>query len=424
MALWNYKKGFIAYLVYQIFWLYSVALIKIGSKTIILSMGMTLYFLILYYIKKYNNKVTRVPFPYRIPFCLVILSAIVTCLVGLAGFGNEFTRAISNILQDIVIVWLIWKVIETKQDFRTLFKYITIIIFIACLYSLIEYIFKNNILLNYKNMLMNGEISIYPNDSFRGYRICSMFEHPIGAGMCFSLYFIATFSLIIRFRETIPKIYFSVITALLCIPCILLTKMRAALLFAIIGSLIFVNIKNRRFIKLLIGGSFILIIAIPFLGEYINVFLSLFNINKLVSYTNTGSSLVQRMSQFKSVYHLMMLSPVGGLGELFKEYITNQYTNAALAYESIWLEQMAKHGLLGVLSNLILLVYSCWIVPYRYKSKECMFLGLAYWIVYSLTSIPSFRTPLYYLLMFYLIKRTDTYCSKDNYRSFRMESNS
>lgn len=413
-ALNNYRNGFIAYLVYQIFWLYGGCLLKVGNKTITYSMGMTLYFLILYWIKNHQNNFKKIPFPYKIPFIFLILSAFLTCFTSVAGFGNEFTRAISNILQDIIIVWLIWRVIKTKQDFRKLYKYTTYVMFFACIYGLLEFLFKENILLNYKNTLMGGNIGIYSADFARGYRICSFFEHPIGAGLSFAMYFITTFSLFIKWNIKIPNKNFALLTAILCVPCALLTKMRSVLLFMIISSLIFVNFKSKRFFKFIVYGIIVLFLIAPLLGENINVFLSLFNLNKLITYTNTGSSLIQRLNQFKAVGHLMLMSPIGGLGELFKEYVFNQYTQAALSYESIWLEQMAKHGLVGVIANIILMFYTTIVIPSRYKTKECFWWSLAYWIIYTLSSIPSFRTVLYYTFMFYLIKNSKVYFNIQN----------
>ena len=75
--------------------------------------------------------------------------------------------------------------------------------------------------------------------------------------------------------------------------------------------------------------------------KYVELFLSLFS----SKYQNgvKGSTVDQRLSQLNAVYHLMKMSPIGGLGERFGDYISNQYTSAALEYESIWFDVMAKH---------------------------------------------------------------------------------
>lgn len=409
IALFNYKKGFIAYIIYQIFWLYGGNLITLGDKSIVYSMGMTLYFAVLFFVKVKRLRPAKEKFPYKFCFLLLIVSALITPFYAVAGFDEEFTRAISNILQDIVIVWLLWNVIEREDDFKKIYKYITFVMFFACLFGFFEYIIKDNPFLNYKNVLMDGNINIYSLDFGRGYRICSLWEHPIGAGLGYSLYIVVTFYLFINKNKQMPIKYFALLTAILCIPCILLTKMRTAIVFLVIGALMFIDFRKRRFIKLFFVAILLFIVAIPLLGDYINVFLSLFDLGKLVSYSSTGSSLMQRLDQFEAVYQLMLLSPIGGLGELFKEYVVNRYTVAALSYESIWLEQMSKHGIVGVVANLVLMIYSVIVIPKKYKSKECFWLALSYWTIYTLTSIPSFRAIHYYLFMFYLIKTNKNY---------------
>ena len=86
-------------------------------------------------------------------------------------------------------------------------------------------------------------------------------------------------------------------------------------------------------------------------------------------------------------------------------------TDAARGYESIWFEQLVMHGRLGVLCHILLLYYSVIKIPKRFKSKEVLVFSLAYWIIYSITSIPSFRIFLLYLAIFYFIKTSKEYKS-------------
>ena len=98
--------------------------------------------------------------------------------------------------------------------------------------------------------------------------------------------------------------------------------------------------------------------------------------------------------------------------EKFADYIANDFTEMALAYESVWLEQMSKHGLIGIGANIILMVYSIFVVPRKFKSKEMLWLSLAYWGIYTMTSVPTFRTSLFYLLLIYYIKSSEMYKEK------------
>jgi hypothetical protein len=70
---------------------------------------------------------------------------------------------------------------------------------------------------------------------------------------------------------------------------------------------------------------------------------------------------------------------------------------------------MAKHGLVGVLAYVYMIFYSLIKVPKEYKSKQVFFISLAYWGTYTLTSTPYFRIYLYYLALFYFIKKSEVY---------------
>ncbi len=422
----NYKKSFLIYLIYQVLWYYSATLFKIGHKTITISMTMNLIFFALYFIKGNVVCYPRHKHPYALPLFLMVFSSFLTCFFGVAGFALEFTRAINTISQEIILIWLIWYIVESDKDFKFLFKGITIVMLFACLFGILEYIIKTNIFIDIKNRVSDEVIRTYnviqsATAQSRGYRITSVFEHSIGAGMNFGLYFCFVFIMVLKNRIKINDSKLAIITACLCVPCMLLTKMRSAMLFTLIALIGCIDLKNRKFYKLAVCFIVIAIIALPIYWKYVELFLSLFS----SKYQNgvKGSTVDQRLSQLNAVYHLMKMSPIGGLGERFGDYISNQYTSAALEYESIWFDVMAKHGLIGIFSNFIMMIYSIIIIPKRYKSKEILFISLSYWITYTLTSIPSFRIHIYYLVIFYFIKKSEAYrnYNSSNYRMIKLQ---
>ena len=116
-----------------------------------------------------------------------------------------------------------------------------------------------------------------------------------------------------------------------------------------------------------------------------------------------------RLDQLDAVFQLMKQSPLFGLGEKFRLYISNIYTTRALDYESLWLEQMAMHGMVGVFAYIYLIYVSIIVVPRKYKSKQVFLFSLAYWLVYTMTSTPYFRIYFYYIVLFYFIKNSRVY---------------
>lgn len=407
-SLKNFKKAFFSFLIYQIYWFYLAEIITVsGLPTITIGMIMNAWFLLLFIInrKKYIN--TSVRMPYTIPMLLILFSSLVTCFTGLAGFKSEFTRAISLAIQAYPSIWIAWYLIETEEDFKYLFKGYTIVFLIAAVFGMIEYVFKFNVLVAYKSLLREGGIITYSLASGRGYRVMSVFEHCIGGGMTLGLYAAFVFILYVKTKGKMTNKDIALIGAFLCIPCVLLTKMRSAMLFTMICLLGAVDFKKKRFYKLFFLALILLVCITPIILQNSDLFLSLFS--NSVQKKLGGSNMSMRFDQLNAVLNLMKMSPIGGLGELFSEFVSNVYTMQALDYESLWFEQIVKHGMLGVIVHVIMIVYSVIVIPKKYKSKELFILSFAYWAIYTITSIPSFRTTFYYFILFYFIKHSKIY---------------
>lgn len=410
-SLIDFKRAYFMYLVCQIFWFYHIRLIAIkGLPVITIGMALSLWFLMCLLLKRGRIFKYKIGMPYTIPLILIIISMFITCFFAVAGFKSEFSRFISLCIQNYSNIWVTWYLVETEKDFRFLLKAFTITFFVACIFGLIEYVIKFNPYVAYKSLLTEKGIETYALSSGRGYRIMSVFEHPIGAGMTIGLYCVSVFLIFIQQKEKLPFEKLALLTAILCLPCIILTKMRASLFFTLIAALSCAELKKRRFYKILLFVLICSILGFPIIVENANIFLSMFS--KAAQKIARGSSAEMRLRQLRAVVELMKMSPIGGLGERFSDLISNEYTAAALDYESLWFEQMAKHGVVGVTAHVILIVFEVIIVPRKYRSNEIFFISLAYWLTYTLTSVPSFRTHYYYFILFYFIKRTNKYRRK------------
>lgn len=408
----NFKKAYFLFMIYQIYWFYLAEIITIkGFPTITIGMIMPLWFFLIFIIKRKKYIRTNIKMPYALPLCLILFSMVITCFTGLAGFKYEFSRMVSVAIQTFPTIWMSWYLIETEKDFKFLMKGYVLVFLLAALFGLFEYLIQANPLVDYKSLLKEGGIRVYSLVHGRGYRVMSFFEHCIGGGMTLGLYSAFVFNLYISSKKSIPYRTIAFIGALLCIPCVILTKMRSAMLFTVICFFALIDFKKKRFYKILLFGVVVFIAILPLLQQNSSLFLSL--INKDVQKQLGGSNLDMRLSQLEAVINLMKMSPIGGLGEKFNELISNQYTVQALDYESLWFEQLVKHGLIGAVVHVIMIFYSVIIVPKRYNSKELFIISCAYWITYTVTSIPSFRTSFYYFVLFYLIKHTSVYKEKN-----------
>lgn len=405
----NFKKGLIIFITYELFW-YSTSVFRISALSLNSTMLLTVGFSVLYLIKKEKNKVCKETFPYAIPFVIAICSYILSSFYAISGFQTEFSRVLNYIFKDYIIIWLLWNTLETEKDFNYLFKAVSVVVFIGCVYGFIEYVLKDNPLLNYKNVLSSNTINIYNSTGLRGYRLSSYFEHPIGAGMVFGLYSIFTIYLWIN-KRYLPANKLALITAFACIPCIMLTKMRSAILFMLICALVFVNKKifsKKKFWNIVLLFIIVLPIVIYISKDSLDLLFNMFTADS--SSTIGGSSLTMRLSQLDAVKHIMKTSPIFGLGETFRSYITRSvYTDAALGYEGLWFEQAVMHGIFGIGSTILMIYYTVVKIPKKYNSKEACIFALAYWIVYSFSSIPSFRMCYFWLIEFYFIKTSEIY---------------
>lgn len=405
----DFKKGLMLLTIYQIFG-YTTRLISVAGFSLNTTIGVNAGYLVLFLLKRkrYNH---RKNFPYKLPFVLVLISYAATCLVAISGIGPELSRSIMRILRDYVLAWMLWNVIETKKDFNFLFKGITWTMFIAAVYGIAEYFMKKNPVLDYKVALSDGTIALYDMSGLRGYRMTSLFEHPLGAGMMFGLFSIFVLLLWMEKSEQIPNRNLALLTCLLGLLCVFLTKMRSGILYTMIlaTSLLAPKVvKRKKFYYFVIALIVMSPILYLIMNQNINIIFSLFTKEK--SSSIGGSSLSMRLEQLGAVRVIMAQSPIAGLGETFRSFISrNSFTDAALGYESVWFEQAVMHGMIGVVSTAVLIYYSVIKIPRYYNSRNASVFALAYWIVYTFSSIPSYRIVFYYLPMFYFIKTSERY---------------
>lgn len=414
LSLFRYKKAFLIYLLYKLVLVQNIVILAIpGIPILQLSLVMSIWFIMLYPFKMKKEANQRMDEnPLRIPFLFFILVWFLAMVFSISGFANELTRYILNISEKILLIWLCWNVVQTKEDFRFLYKGITMIIFCTCLYGLFEYVLKINPLQQYEMSLMSNDNRTvnYTYDTVnRGYRISSVFSHPIGAGLTWALYIIATLTLKIRYRKNLPNLALVIITVIIAVVCVFLTKMRSPLLFMLLSIPCFLSFKNNKTVLSTMLVVIISIIMIPLLSKN-QIFMSLFNSQSAL--VVKGSSLDQRITQFVNAWQLVKDNLITGLGAKFQDALTFSSQIALsqnlLGLESLWLNDLVKFGVLGIISDVVWFYYLLVKLPLKYKNFELFILAFAYLVTVSITSTPGFQIYLLYLFIFYLIK----HCSK------------
>jgi len=404
----NFKKAYLLYMLLEIFWFPNAKVVAInGLPSVPIYLLTSFSFFLIFFAKEWYKRSTP-SFPLLVPFVFTTISRFLTCFTSISGFADELSRTIGYVFFSVLEVWLIWNVIESEKDFSFLYKGFAIIFGFASFYAVIEHIIQRNPIALMKSEMTPDGLSFYGYDPYRGYKLMSIFEHPIGAGINFGIFFIMTALVVFVYKKRYQRnAWMYLFIAALGVLCILWTKMRAGIFFLLISFFSVVNFKRQYTYRIIIISIIGLILVFPLYKNNINIFFSLFSAKARESVS--GSSISMRFEQLYGVLDLMKRAPLTGLGERFSDYASEDVIAKVRALESVWFEEGARHGVCGIIGTAILGVFSVIITPYRYRSKEAFFIALAFWATYTLTSVPFVRMNLYYILYFFCIKNSKRY---------------
>ena len=403
------------FLGYKLLLVQNITLISIpGIPLLTLDMCMSIIFSVWFFIKKIKNQRAKCSFPYITPNIILSISWIISAIFSVSGIGAELSSLVGDIVNNVILMIVLWEIIETKDDFDFLFSVITIIIFGSCLYALFEYQIGNNPLKIYTATLNRDPSRTidwgYGNLTSRGYHVQSIFEHAIGAGIIWALYSVFVFSSIVKYNEKLRFKVLAIITAVLCLPAMILTKQRSCLVFYFIAGLSFIRPKKKRTYLILIPLIAGLLIFSTYLMDNIDILLSIFS--KKAQASVAGSTASMRFGQLDAAVSLFKMSPIWGLGSKFASTINNEYVTRLLGGESIWFSVIPGYGVLGIVAYLFSAYWMIYKIPKYFKSIELFYVSLAYWIVITLTSVPGFKSYFMYLYFMYFIKKSKKYTNK------------
>lgn len=406
----DFKRAFQMYLCFHMVLVQNITVLSIpGLPLLTLDMALSLFFLVCYFYHGTRFQTAHLPYPYRKPALLLILCVSISAFFSIQGIAGELSAWIKALLEGVFLPWMVWQSIDEEVDFRFVIKCMTIIIFCTCIYGLIEFLLKSNPLVVYERTLNHDPSKVINNTygtAARGYRVQSVFEHAIGAGINWAMYasFICTLYV---YRRDIPVRKIAFATVFLCIPCLILTKMRASLFFFAFAMLGIVRFRRKRFYNV----AMLLIVAVVLISPILVA-----NIDILLSFVSSsaqkavgGSDSNMRFNQLKAAVSLFMDSPVWGLGISFKETMDTVEVRALLGSESVWFHVIPAYGLIGIVTYLVLIYYEAYKIPKVFRSMPMRWLAIAYWLTFTLTSVPGMIELMYYFMMFYYIKTSSVY---------------
>lgn len=419
------QKSFLWFLVYKVFLVTNINILSIpGIPVLTLDMALTFWFFFRIYVNR--KKYCQIEMPYMRPMLLVVGVYLLSTVFAMAGFKTAFSAYIKDVCNILLTAWMMWKVVNTDKDFIFFAKRLSVVILVTCLYGIAEKMMQSNPLVAYEATLVSDatkaiDFNYGLEDIYRGYRVQSVFEHAIGAGVNWGMYIIFVMYTLMKVRNKTFNFnnYPYYVLMLLCAACLFFTSCRGPILFLLIALLGLLDLKNKRFYSVFAVLIVVAVIGGLFLEEtYINNLVSIFDSS--YQYKVGGSSSEQRFDQMEGALAITAQSPIWGLGYKFQSVMDYRMVRRLLGLESIWLRTIVQFGFLGVVANLILAYYMVIKIPLKYKQKYMILFNAAYWVTASLTSLPGMLLYLYYLINFFFIKQSEVYklnLPKENYES-------
>lgn len=422
LSLNHFKQAFLTFLIFKVYLVTNICILAIpGVPMLSLDVGMTLWFFFWIYKKRKNLSFNQQPIPYGKCFNFLAITYFISSLFSVAGLGAEISAYAKEMCEVVITPWMIWKVVETDDDFRFLFNGLAIAFLTTCIYAVYEKSIQANPLVLYEASLV-GDSSrainfTYEIEELRGYRVQSVFEHAIGAGINWAMFSFLTLGCYLNggFKNSLAWKAIGICTAIFSLVCITFTNSRGPILFALISLIGIFNLKKTKHYKYIIAAIIFTLILIFSSTVFENLFFSIFD----SSYQSKvgGSDADMRLNQLESVFSLMQISPISGLGFKFLNVISNSDTRALLGLESMWFRILVQFGVLGTLANIYYAHRSLIKIPPKYKSLNVFWISAAYWITASLTSVPGMLSYLYFLIIFYWIKQSSLYKEQRRYES-------
>lgn len=414
----DFKKAFLWLLVFKLFLVTNITIVAIpGIPLLKWNMFLIAIFFAQYCIQKKRLKMESVPFPYERPFKFLIVSWFLSTIFAYIGFIGAVSQFIGNTFEQLVIVWLMWKLIDIKKDLSFIIKWFSLAFIGISLYGFYEHQIQTNPLVEYEATIIDDAsravVFTYDSEGRRGYRVQSVFEHAIGAGINWGLYIVFVLSLWIHYKYRLNRKNLVFASALLGLPCILFTNSRGPILFLMIAILPVITQRSKRMFYVLAACLIGTVFISPILTDYMDNVISIFDSNTQDQIG--GSNAEMRFEQLAAAISLMQQSPLLGLGFKFMNEMDNTLTRALLGMESMWFGILTQFGMLGIIANLYYAYYSLYLIPKHFRSKPVFFLSLAYWLVASATSVPGMHTYMYYLFIIIFIKMSPQYQKDKNY---------
>lgn len=368
--------------------------ISYDTPAVALSFAIEFTIIFFYFIKK--NRFDFSLFPLRKIYIVLLFTFIVGIIVSPLGVTETLPWVIMVLLSYFVVVLFFFELKEI-QDVKTALNVLSYTAIILLTYFLFELVTQSNPVVEYLADLLDkskGWIYHTPEKRFGSIRCQSLISICISWGaLCGIFLFLWVYFNGTAYIKNNRFTYFCVIL-LLSIACIFSgSRSCYLLLFCIFVGLSLLYKKAGRILFLLM-----FLIAVYFMGDIISYIMSTASGN---DNDFSGSNSEQRQMQMLAAMQVISNSPIWGLG--VKGILVAQGAdNEVLGGESIWLQKIISHGLIGVVGQIYIYisigVYLFRNSIYR-KQKLCLFFVIGWIGLCTMTSTPGLSEPYFFVIV-------------------------
>lgn len=353
--------------------------LKATPPAVSVTFALNIFFIILF-IYRYKNKDFFKKFPLQNEFLLILFTYLLSTIFSQIPFGNTILGTIQLLVNDYIIIIVIWFTIRNIRQVRLLVKTLNIIILLASIYGIIAFIADQNPIIEFEMSLLpaNLEKMTIANATVRGLKAQSFFLSPTNFGVYIALFWLVGVMIKSKYKVfyNFSTKYFIVLTILIIISTTL-TKTRTSIFSFLVLALPFLFKKSFIQSKYSYPLFLALFCSIPIISTYISPYVvSIFDAD---SSQVAGSSLNMRLNQLSIIWNEFIRNPISGLG-IGSMVLVKAKNYEIYGAESIWFWILLERGIIGLISYIWVFISIIKKLSTK-TTKLYLFLATAYWII-------------------------------------------
>lgn len=332
-------------------------------------------------------------YPFKIPCFFVFASYVLTNVLAEPHWPS--TVIVFNTVY--VFPMIVWSNLNTEDDLKFVMKGFMILFGIAALYSLIELALDENPLLDMflSKGIVNQNVIDYDEHRFGIKRLQSFFCTPMSLGLSTGVFAYIMYELD-KQNKNKNLLYF-----VLMVSCFVLPWLTGARSVFVAQILIMIPLLKKFMSE---GKYFLLKVAIVggaifFLGGWVTMLVDSFVHSDSAV---TGSSFEMRLMQFAVIVPFFLNSPIWGNGYAYTWSFVKAVDQDILGAESIWLQVLVDHGMVGALAYISCIVVMA--IQLRKCKKNYVVIPLAVVAAYTMSTFLGLDLNYFFILSMVLIK--------------------